>query len=353
MQAQGRFRKVSVRIHADAKFRALSRPPANAQTLWFYLLTAPESMSIPGVISVSLEGLAKALRWTPLEVASKMTELETCGMASTDLEAGLIYLPRAIVHNKPASPNVVKAWASHWGEVPECPLKNQILASLRAQVETYGKAWVKAFEKAFGEGPSKAFADQVEESSLDPSTKALPESRERERERELEQEEEKDTNSLSSRKPSDPPPETSPSPTPEPPPPEEPQFAHPESVADLFGGPPPAKSRKDVPHGDILALYHEVLTDLPKVRFMTETRKTRIRQRWREDTKRQTLDWWRRYFTYVRDHCPFLMGQVEPRDGHRPFLANLDWLTNQSNMVKILERNYERRDPRGQDYRPT
>jgi len=64
-----------------------------------------------------------------------------------------------------------------------------------------------------------------------------------------------------------------------------------------------------------------------------------LRARWREDQKRQNLDYWRRFFAKVAK-SPFLTGQVEGRNS-RPFLPGLDWMVKASNFAKIIEGRYD------------
>lgn len=96
------------------------------------------------------------------------------------------------------------------------------------------------------------------------------------------------------------------------------------------------------PQREIVALYHEILPELPEVRVWDEGREKLLRSRWREAKERQTLDWWRGYFEFVR-RCPFLLGQVQ--SAHRdPFLADLEWLISPKNFRKVLEGKYQQRE---------
>lgn len=90
------------------------------------------------------------------------------------------------------------------------------------------------------------------------------------------------------------------------------------------------------PHQEIIALYHEILPELPRVKEWGEERQKLLRKRWRESAERQNLDWWRRFFEYVKK-CPFLMGQKTD------FQANLEWLIRPKNFVKVIEGLYEER----------
>lgn len=95
------------------------------------------------------------------------------------------------------------------------------------------------------------------------------------------------------------------------------------------------------PHSEIVALYHELLPSLPRMKTWPEDRQALLRSRWREDPKRQDLGWWRRFFAYV-SRCPFLMGQGSSGD-RDPFLADLEWLVRPKNFRKVVEGKYERR----------
>lgn len=95
------------------------------------------------------------------------------------------------------------------------------------------------------------------------------------------------------------------------------------------------------PHEEIINLYHEILPELPRVAEWNDTRRSFLRSRWREKRDRQTLDWWRKYFQFVRE-CPFLLGDVPGRGDSPPFCANLEWLVRPKNFVKVLEGHYAR-----------
>lgn len=86
----------------------------------------------------------------------------------------------------------------------------------------------------------------------------------------------------------------------------------------------------------IIAAYHEALPELPAVRAFPETAERMLRTRWREEPERQSVEWWRSFFGYVRT-CPFLVG------GRTDFTADLIWLVRPSNFAKVLNGNYEAR----------
>lgn len=96
--------------------------------------------------------------------------------------------------------------------------------------------------------------------------------------------------------------------------------------------------RDHVPYAAIVDLYHELLPELPKVEKLTTKRKGYISARWKSGDI-ATLDDWRDYFEFIR-LSPFLMGKVDPANGRKRFIANLEWITNETNFAKIWERKY-------------
>ena len=96
------------------------------------------------------------------------------------------------------------------------------------------------------------------------------------------------------------------------------------------------------PHEQIIEIYERVLPELPGVAKWTPTRKGYLQARWREDKRHQSLEYWERFFNYVKE-SDFLCGRAKPKPGERPFRADLEWLITQGNFVKVLERKYENR----------
>lgn len=103
----------------------------------------------------------------------------------------------------------------------------------------------------------------------------------------------------------------------------------------------PAKAGTLCPQSEIVALYHELLPSLTRVRDWTEARQGYLRKRWNEKPERQTLDWWRKFFGYVAG-SDFLMGRKASRGGE-PFECDLEWLVRPKNFVKVIEGKYENR----------
>lgn len=88
------------------------------------------------------------------------------------------------------------------------------------------------------------------------------------------------------------------------------------------------------PSQKIADLFNSTCKTLPSVKVLTDKRKKTISIRWKEDKGRQTLSWWQDYFKMV-DNSSFLRGDKTD------FNASFDWLLGPSNMVKVLEGNYE------------
>lgn len=96
------------------------------------------------------------------------------------------------------------------------------------------------------------------------------------------------------------------------------------------------------PHQEIIALYHEILPVCPTVREWNDTRKKYLQARWREKPERQSLEWWRKFFSYVAK-SDFLTGKMPGRNNGPPFTADLEWLIKPSNFAKVIEGRYENR----------
>ncbi len=141
-----RYRKIEVKTWADEKFRSLSKIPPSGQGLWFFLLTGPHTGPIPGLFRGGRAGMAEELSWDTEAFDKAFQEVFHKGMAKADFDAKLVWLPKAVIHNKPESPNVVKSWKAEIDLLPECPLKDEALTFIRSHLETLGEAYLTAFD---------------------------------------------------------------------------------------------------------------------------------------------------------------------------------------------------------------
>lgn len=93
------------------------------------------------------------------------------------------------------------------------------------------------------------------------------------------------------------------------------------------------------PHAKIVELYNDVLGGrLPVVRFRYWTGSAGERNltaRWKQDPAHQTVEYWKGLFEYIRDKCPFLIG-----DNEKKWHCDLRWIVNKENFIKIIEAKY-------------
>ena len=141
-----KFRPVDLRLWNDRKFLALSQ---DGRMLWLFLLTAPCTLPIPGVVVAGDASLAEQLGWTVERLRERFRELFQVGL-SVQREGRVVWLKNALRYQPPANPNMVKSWAKSWDDVPECDLKIEIWQALKIAC----KSWSKLFEKGFAE-PSR------------------------------------------------------------------------------------------------------------------------------------------------------------------------------------------------------
>ena len=118
----------------------------------------------------------------------------------------------------------------------------------------------------------------------------------------------------------------------------------------------PRRRRKAVdrvpacPVNDLVALYHEVLPELPKVKVLDEARRRAMRSLWTfvmtsrksDGTRRATtaeagMSWLRDYFGRVRDN-DWLMGRTPRAPGHESWRCTLDFLCSPKGLKAVIER---------------
>jgi len=94
-----------------------------------------------------------------------------------------------------------------------------------------------------------------------------------------------------------------------------------------------------IPYQSILDLYHNILTDHPKVRIYSDGKKRKVKGLYKYDSKHKELAWWDSYFNHVKKSM-FLTGQVQSRDDRKPWKADFEWLMNKENFAKIVDGKY-------------
>lgn len=80
----------------------------------------------------------------------------------------------------------------------------------------------------------------------------------------------------------------------------------------------------------IFDLYHEICVSLPKVKIITDKRKSTVKAR----LKKYSLEQIREAFMKA-EQSEFLTGQI------KDFKASFDWIMNETNFAKIIEGNYD------------
>ena len=100
----------------------------------------------------------------------------------------------------------------------------------------------------------------------------------------------------------------------------------------------PRKKTEPIPYQAIVDLYQEKLPMLNGVYKITEQRKAKIKTLW-TTTELNSLETWGNYFIHV-SRSKFLTGRDPPDRSGRTWKADLDFLINQTNFVKISEDKY-------------
>ncbi len=97
------------------------------------------------------------------------------------------------------------------------------------------------------------------------------------------------------------------------------------------------------PQEEIRQLWAEKVPNAVQPRTWTGARSDALKARWREDCKRQSLEWWAGLFDHIAD-SNFLMGRTSS-PGRTPFLVSLDWLVKAENFAKTLDGHYDNKEP--------
>lgn len=137
-----RYRKVSIQIWNDEKFRAF---PDDSKLLFLFLMTHPHMTAIGGMRATKL-GIGSELGWTKERTLKAFAEPLAKGMVWMDEAASCLILPNFIKHNEPENPNVIKGWPGAGELIPDCEIKHQLVLRLG---EYISKALTEPFRKAF------------------------------------------------------------------------------------------------------------------------------------------------------------------------------------------------------------
>lgn len=340
-----RYRKVEVKTWVDNKFRQLSPMPPSGRGLWLFLMTGPFTGPIPGLFRAGRAAMAEELEWDIEAFNEAFREVSSQGMAKADFKERLVWLPNALKHNKPESPNVVRSWRDEIELLPECDLKNEAIASIRNHLMALGAAYLQAFDEILTDENKPS-----SKASRKASPKATPN-------QEQEQEQEKEIDHGTSAGADDLPQQAQISESesglnpeqlavPEsglnPDGPTEPVSGlTPEQVSEPAAGLNPERTSGPVPPAEkinyqtILDVYHEVLPEMPRVKILTDDRKKHLRTFWKkyqfDDRK------WRSYLGYIATHCRWMLTDRPNGRGGFWKCKNLDYLITERCYVAVKE----------------
>ncbi len=89
---------------------------------------------------------------------------------------------------------------------------------------------------------------------------------------------------------------------------------------------------------EIFDMYHDICKSLPKVKLVTDKRKSTVKARLKKYGKEQIREAFEK-----AERSKFLTGQV------KDFKASFDWILNESNLAKIIEGNYDDKSSGGRE----
>lgn len=96
------------------------------------------------------------------------------------------------------------------------------------------------------------------------------------------------------------------------------------------------KDNNTIPYEEIVNLYHEICVSYPRIIKLSESRKKTIKARYLEYGK--VLSYFKVLFIKA-EASNFLKGKNDNN-----WSASFDWLINPSNMIKVLEGNYDNKE---------
>lgn len=96
----------------------------------------------------------------------------------------------------------------------------------------------------------------------------------------------------------------------------------------------------DCPHREIISLYLKKLPMGIQPKSWDGARAAALKTRWRENKKRQSLEWWERFFVYIAE-SDFLTGKIVSKD-RKPFEIYLPWILKAENFNKIIDGFYHK-----------
>ncbi len=284
--------------------------PDVAKLLGAYLMTGPHSNGL-GCYRLPNGYIQADLGWSSDTVSEGFQALSEIGFAHRCENTDFVVIPKFLRWNPVPNESAAKARIKEFEQVPA--RKFSYYSLLAQSLMKHGKHWPEWFKEHLA-ASSDTVSDTVSEDIHETVSECLPTTRPEQEQDQTRTEEPPDGGSST-------------------------------RVASLTGPPP-------CPQKEIIELYHEILPELPQVRYEMwkgSQHEQNLRARWREDPKRQDLGYWRRFFQRIHEACPFLLGQGEPNPkSGKVFQASLRWIVKRDNFAKILEGHYTEKPKQGQ-----
>jgi hypothetical protein len=288
------YGKVFSSIWESSDFRELSE---DGRALVLYLLTC-KHITIAGVFRLPDGYACEDLQWTPERVSEGFRNLESKGFATRCEVSKWVWVRKFLEWNQPENPNQRKAAVKQANSIPtQCAWKPEFMLVCGPSLGVSPPPSPPFHEDDYG-NPSETVSEPF-----------LNQKQEQEQEQKQEQE----------------------NPT----------------------GTSPAKL-PTCPSSELIALYHEVLPELPSVRLMSDKRKRALAKFWawvlttstpdgtrRATTRDEALEWFRRYLERARDN-DFLMGRTARNGDHAGWECDLDFLLTDKGMKHVIEKTLVR-----------
>lgn len=137
----GRYRRVRSRLWVEEPFIGLTE---GEKLVVLYLLTGPFTNAI-GLYRLPIGVMAEDLRMTVPTARRRFATLCRAFGWRYDSTTRILWLPAWVHENPPQNPNIVTAWRSAFGEIPESDLKAHAGAFIQEFLAQRGESFAKSF----------------------------------------------------------------------------------------------------------------------------------------------------------------------------------------------------------------
>jgi hypothetical protein len=311
-------------IWRDKKFRQLDD---SGQKLFIALITSPSSNMI-GYYNWTFAYALHDLGWDEAKFRKNMTDLENLGLAYYDYDAEVVFVRNFLKYNKVETIKQVVGAYSQAKSVPSSPLFQRFYQAWRTHAEdTYRESAAERLSEANDEAREGQINRSIAE--LNRVSKGMqkilystdtpiglhsdtpiglhsdtPINTVTDRGMDIQQQQ---------------------------------QQQHTAAVTDPPPTSPESEEGGGATIGKVISLWNDKLGPLgfPKVQKSTPERERHFKARLVADKRRHSLAWWGEQFEYM-SQSGFLLDSAKEK---APWLT-FDWILNENNIVKILERKY-------------